>query len=332
MTTSSIPPYIGGTQGRALRAYLDSLNNYIISVSVAGTAGQISVSNGSFSGGLPATFSIATNPVLPGTGSVTIPSGTTALASSPSNGMMRYDTDTNNIRAVVNSVWKSIITEADTGLIDHDLLMNYVANEHIDWTNAGASFYTTGNLTCIGEVNFLSATIFWIPCQSQPTLTTPGELRMSYDGDGTNVLTGALTFYDATQQLYLCGTTNFPTTDNDVPAFDSATNSIVWQAQTGGAGVSDGDKGDITVSGSGATWTIDNSAVTYAKMQNVSATDKLLGRSTAGAGVVEEITCTSFARTLLDDTDAATARTTLGISASGVDYGLTYCVGKGIFN
>jgi len=59
---------------------------------------------------------------------------------------------------------------------------------------------------------------------------------------------------------------------------------------TPSGGVSDGDKGDITVSASGATWTIDNDVVTYAKIQNVSATDRILGRDTAGAGDIEELT------------------------------------------
>lgn len=58
----------------------------------------------------------------------------------------------------------------------------------------------------------------------------------------------------------------------------------------GGSGVTDGDKGDVTVSASGATWTIDEGAVTYAKMQDVSAASKLLGRGDSGSGDPQEIT------------------------------------------
>jgi hypothetical protein len=67
--------------------------------------------------------------------------------------------------------------------------------------------------------------------------------------------------------------------------------------------------------GSGAVTTakLGSAAVTYDKIQNVSVTDRLLGRSTAGAGSVEEITCTSAGRALLDDADAATQRATLGL-------------------
>lgn len=59
---------------------------------------------------------------------------------------------------------------------------------------------------------------------------------------------------------------------------------------TGSAsGLADGDKGDITVSSSGSVWTIDNQAVTYAKIQNVTD-NRLLGRSSGSAGSVQEIT------------------------------------------
>ena len=56
--------------------------------------------------------------------------------------------------------------------------------------------------------------------------------------------------------------------------------------------------------------------VTYAKMQDVYATDKILGRSTAGSGDVEEIACTAAGRALLDDANAAAQLTTLGAAAS----------------
>ena len=59
-----------------------------------------------------------------------------------------------------------------------------------------------------------------------------------------------------------------------------------------------------------------SSNVTYAKIQNVSATDRILGRSSSGAGVIEEITCTAAGRALLDDADAAAQRTTLGVGTT----------------
>jgi hypothetical protein len=80
--------------------------------------------------------------------------------------------------------------------------------------------------------------------------------------------------------------------------------------------------GNVTGSGTGSfAATIANDAVTYAKIQNVTATDKLLGRSTAGAGDVEEITCTAAGRALIDDADAAAQRTTLGLGSLATQSG-----------
>lgn len=56
--------------------------------------------------------------------------------------------------------------------------------------------------------------------------------------------------------------------------------------------------GDITLNAAGVA-TIPNDTVTYAKMQNVSATSRFLGRITAGAGNTEELTGTQ-ATTLLN--------------------------------
>lgn len=53
--------------------------------------------------------------------------------------------------------------------------------------------------------------------------------------------------------------------------------------------LTDNDKGDISVSGGGTTWTINNDAVTYAKLQTVTDA-RLIGRSAGSNGDAQEIT------------------------------------------
>ena len=101
------------------------------------------------------------------------------------------------------------------------------------------------------------------------------------------------------------------------PAAVSTDRVITLPDQTGTV-VTTGDSGSVTstmiLDGTILNTDVNASAgIEFSKLANVSATDKLLGRSTAGAGAIEEITCTSAGRALIDDVNAAAQRTTLGL-------------------
>jgi hypothetical protein len=109
---------------------------------------------------------------------------------------------------------------------------------------------------------------------------------------------------------------------NDAPSnlyfTDDAGNDI---ALTNGGAVIGGGitalTGNVTASGSGSVAaTIADEAVTYAKMQHVSATSRVLGRITSGAGDVEELTGANI-RTIANVADGADVTNTSTVTAAG---------------
>lgn len=133
-------------------------------------------------------------------------------------------------------------------------------------------------------------------------LSTARVLQLISENGGGS---GGHTIEDEGSALTQRSTLNFA--GAGVTAADSGGKTVVTIP---GGGVSDGDKGDITVSGSGATWTVDDEAVTNAKLAHV-ATDTIKGRTTAGTGDVEDLTAAQV-RTILNVADNAAPADNLG--------------------
>lgn len=87
--------------------------------------------------------------------------------------------------------------------------------------------------------------------------------------------------------------------NGDLIVYQTGVGWVVWPAATSHTHplLGDGDKGDITVGGTGTTLTIENDAVSNAKLANV-ATQTIKGRTTASTGDPEDLTAAQ-ARSML---------------------------------
>ena len=145
-----------------------STGGAITSATITGTASQIDVANGTGVGGNP-TLSISNNPIVPGTGGIVLPVGTTGQRGSSTDGNLRYNTTTATFEGYANGAWGSIVSGAgvssisfgSTGLTPSTATTGVVT---VAGTLAVASG-GTGVTTSTGTVN--------VVLSNSPTLVTP---------------------------------------------------------------------------------------------------------------------------------------------------------------
>ena len=94
---------LAGMSGSGLVAVLGGAT--VTPRSILGVADQTSVTNGNAFAGNP-TIGLADNAILPGTGSVTIPQGTSAQQPAGSGGQFRFNTDTQTFDGYASGSWK----------------------------------------------------------------------------------------------------------------------------------------------------------------------------------------------------------------------------------
>jgi hypothetical protein len=165
---------------------------------------------------------------------------------------------------------------------------------------------TTGSLSFEGATaNGFETTLAVVDPTAARTITFP-------DATGTVVLSGSIVNADINASAAIA-----------FSKLASLTSANILVGSSGNVATSVAVTGDVTISNAGVTAIAAgvvvnadisaSAAIAFSKLANVSATDRLLGRSTAGAGAIEEVTCTAAGRALIDDADAAAQRTTLGV-------------------
>jgi hypothetical protein len=142
------------------------------SVSIIGTANQISVANGNASAGNP-TISLASDAVMPGVAGMTIPKGTTAQQPAGADGQFRFNTTTSTFDGYAAGSWRQFS------------LAGGVTTFSAGTTGLAPSAATSGAITLSGTLNVSSGG------------TGANSLSGYLFGNGTSAVTAVATIPNA---------------------------------------------------------------------------------------------------------------------------------------
>jgi hypothetical protein len=146
-------------------------NGTVTPRAIDGTADQISVTNGTGAAGNP-TIAIASNPILPGTGSVTVPLGTTGQQPAGSNGQIRYDTTVDAYLGYSAGSWRQFSLAGGVTLI-----------------NTGTGL-TGGPITATGTVSIANTAV---TAGSYGSATQVGQFTVNAQGQLTSASNTTIT-------------------------------------------------------------------------------------------------------------------------------------------
>lgn len=158
---------------------------------LTGTANQIDVANGNGTGN--PTFSIASNPIIPGTGAMIIPSGTTAERPIGIDGMVRYNTDTSAFEIYESGSWTNLTAGAVTLI------------------NTGTGL-TGGPITSTGTISIDSTVVTLSGTQSLTNKTISGALNTLSNIGNSSLTNSSITVNGTAISLGSGGTVTATTT------------------------------------------------------------------------------------------------------------------------
>jgi hypothetical protein len=202
----------------------------VTATTIVGTTDQIGVTTGNGIGGSP-TIALASNPVVPGTAAITVPSGTTGQRAG-SNGAFRYNTTTATFEGFANGSWGSITTgtgvtsiATGTGLTGGPITSTGTISIADTAVTAGSygSASTVGTFTVNGQGQLTAAasTTISIPSSAINTAIPNASLANSSVTIGTTgVALGATS-------LTLGGLTSVAVTQDPTSALQLATKQYV---------------------------------------------------------------------------------------------------------